>query len=159
MKSGLFPAKKHLQQGDVDAWREKVRGGIKDSVTGLEGLFVGIGAAFHAAKEAGIAGELLQQPVAIAALRRRLKDAMAQQGQNELKKEHRTIANLVLVIELISHVLHEKSWLIFRREWDLSGNPGVVANWTLGWYLMGEPRCEEWASRQMLEKPGRSVKM
>merc|ERR1712050_359052 len=49
--------------------------------------------------------------------------------------DHRTVANLTLVKEIVGWVFDdERSCLLFKRNWVADGT-SYIAGWTLGWYV------------------------
>jgi hypothetical protein len=116
------------ERGD---WVERIRDGLRSSQfpKGVQGLFVGISAMYHAAKVAGVTERLVTKREAMKAF----ADSLARLDANA---DHRSIANLTLVQEIIRWVFDDDhSCMLFKRNWHANGTE-YVASWTLGWYVM-----------------------
>mmetsp|Transcript_7912 Transcript_7912/g.18529 ORF Transcript_7912/g.18529 Transcript_7912/m.18529 type:complete len:921 (-) Transcript_7912:12-2774(-) len=123
---GLFPAKGEITEEKRMEWTQQVKGMVGSSFPAkLSGFFVGISAAFHAAKAAGIADRFVSQREAIAGLNTKI------QGLDPT--DSRSISNLILVREIIDGVFDEESSFLFKRNWTV-GESTYVAGWTLGLY-------------------------
>jgi len=110
-------------------WIERIRSGLRASQfpRGLSGFYVAISAMYHAAKASGINDRLVTKSEAIAAFASLLAKLDA--------KDHRSIANVTLVKEIITWVFDdETSVLLFKRNWSTAGSTTYVAGWTLGMY-------------------------
>jgi len=111
-------------------WVERIREGLRSSQfpKGVQGLFVGISAMYHAAKVAGVIERIVTKREAMKAF----ADALAQLDANA---DHRSIANLTLAQEIIRWVFDDDySCMLFKRNWHANGTE-YVASWTLGWYV------------------------
>lgn len=110
-------------------WVERIRDSLASSKypQALCGLFVGISAVYHACKQAGLADRVVGKLEVI----KGLSDALAKLDGTD----HRQVANLMLVKELIAYAFHdERSCFLFKRNWHAGGS-SHVATWTLGWYV------------------------
>merc|ERR1712066_776004 len=106
--------------GQRSEWVERIRNGLRNSrfPQGVEGLFVGISAMYHAAKVAGITDRIVPKREAM----RAFADAVAQLDASD----HRSVANLTLVKEIIGWVFDdERSCLLFKRNWVAGGTSYV----------------------------------
>eukprot|EP00927_Polykrikos_kofoidii_P073434 TRINITY_DN69474_c0_g1_i1.p1 TRINITY_DN69474_c0_g1~~TRINITY_DN69474_c0_g1_i1.p1 ORF type:complete len:572 (-),score=96.44 TRINITY_DN69474_c0_g1_i1:153-1868(-) len=119
--------------GEITKWTERVKEGLRQESfpRDMRGLFVGITATFYAAKEAKCADRVLSKAEALASLRARLVEC---RGPGcDPAAAARSCANLSLVMALLDWVLHAESRILFRRNWDVSGEKSA-ATWTLGMY-------------------------
>jgi len=110
-------------------WVERIRDSLAHSKypQALCGLFVGISAVYHACKQAGLADRVVGKLEVI----KGLSDALSKLDGTD----HRQVANLMLVKELISYSFDdERSCFLFKRNWHAGGS-SHVATWTLGWYV------------------------
>jgi len=132
------------ERGD---WVERIRDGLRSSQfpKRVQGLFVGISAMYHAAKVAGVTERLVTKREAMKAF----ADALARLDANA---DHRSIANLILVQEIIRWVFDDDhSCMLFKRNWRANGTE-YVASWTLGWYVtqfQGDAEVRERSSCNM----------
>jgi len=110
-------------------WVERIRGSLQstDFPQGVCGMFVGISAMYHAAKKVGIADCIVtKQEVMLA-----FAEYLATMDSND----HRVVANLTLVKEIIGWVFADSgASFLFKRNW-VSGEETYIAGWTLGWYV------------------------
>lgn len=112
------------------------------------GVFVGIAGMFFAACDAGIAGRFISRDDALESFERVLSEEIDGTEPKDIAKHQQRVANVVIYLELVRHVLHEDAWLYVQREWRLPHaerrGPGhddaptlAVATWSLGWFLTG----------------------
>jgi len=120
---------KPVEIDERSLWVERIRDGLRSSSfpQGVTGLFVGISAMYYAAKAAGVANRIVAKQEVVL----KLSDTLSKVDVND----HRTVANLTLVKEIISWTFDEnKSCFLFKRNWRAGGTEHV-AGWTLGWYV------------------------
>lgn len=110
------------------AWAQRVWHALESSghPRGLEGLFVGISAVYYAAKTCKVEDRLVQRNEAIDALEKTL--------DNLDPSDHRTIANLTLVRELLEYSFGAGAVFLFKRNWRVEDQQ-FAATWTLGMYV------------------------
>lgn len=121
---------------EVAAWASAVREGLEAAgfPRGLGGFFVGITAAFYAAKEAGCAERVVTKAEALEALATRLETCgICSDGSVAA----RSAANVALVRELLDWTLADDARLLFRRSWSVAREP-IAATWTLGHFAEAE---------------------
>lgn len=112
---------------ELDAWSSCVREALRSAEypRGLTGLYVGISALYHAAKACSIDNRIVCHGEVLQALTSALQ---------EDPQDHRRLANLVLVRELLSYVFSSDAVFLFKRAW-LVRDTEFVATWTLGMFV------------------------
>jgi len=128
-------------------WAERVRTELSKASfpKGVRGLYVGISAVFHAVKAAGAADRVVGLRTVCRALRDKL-DAIDPEDQ-------RTIANLILVSELLEWVFDESAGFVFKREWKTEDGD-FVATWTLGLFTQQHASAIKEKERTMAQALG-----
>ena len=110
----------------------------------MRGVLVGISGVFYAAKAAGCAEELLTRDQFVQSLEDTLKDKLVNLPEaSKLAAWRKDVANLTLVITVITHGLHSSSHIVCKRNWMLhSANDRTAAvkdeftaTWGLGCFL------------------------
>eukprot|EP00927_Polykrikos_kofoidii_P011128 TRINITY_DN14698_c1_g1_i1.p1 TRINITY_DN14698_c1_g1~~TRINITY_DN14698_c1_g1_i1.p1 ORF type:complete len:1153 (+),score=211.18 TRINITY_DN14698_c1_g1_i1:34-3459(+) len=125
-------------------WVQRIQTGLQRSSfpVGLPGVFVGISAMYYAAKHAGIEDRIVSKDEVVEAFAVALAKLDGQ--------DHKDIANLTLVKEIISRTFAEESCFLFKRNWDV-GSQRFVAGWVLGCFsrqfVADAPVCSESATR------------
>lgn len=143
----LFQLGKAVAPVQIQEWQHRIRMALEAGKwpSGRRGVFVGISSMYHAAKAAGIDQRLVSRGQALAALKlalaQELTDGSGSNHGNGNKTHQQIVANMIIVVTVIEHVMHEDAWLYFRRAWNVCCDTEcnvkntAVATWSLGWFL------------------------
>eukprot|EP00747_Dinoflagellata_sp_TGD_P048649 gnl/TRDRNA2_/TRDRNA2_145733_c1_seq1.p1 gnl/TRDRNA2_/TRDRNA2_145733_c1~~gnl/TRDRNA2_/TRDRNA2_145733_c1_seq1.p1 ORF type:complete len:1161 (+),score=168.05 gnl/TRDRNA2_/TRDRNA2_145733_c1_seq1:236-3484(+) len=142
----------HLRNGDSTTWTRKrlvlweeliTNGLLERSMPMIQrGVFLGIGAVYHAAKEAKCADRLLHKDALVTMLRAKSEELLMAVHDMEDSSTMLSLANVTLVRVIIEHTLHRSALIVCKRNWTV-GESSFVASWALGLFLGTESSAKD----------------